>query len=103
MPSTSERPWLHEAPQYGLRMLAAVDPDNPAVLRFAAPAEALPEDTRVSVLWPDSWGGRDGTTGQSETDPRPTRDRDRPEIDPRPTDPRLTRASQHHTRRTQRA
>ena len=43
MPSTSERPWLHEAPQYGLRMLAAVDPDNPAVLRFAAPAEALPE------------------------------------------------------------
>ena len=63
MPSTSERPWLHEAPQYGLRMLAAVDPDNPAVLRFAAPAEALPEDTRVSVLWPDSWGGRDGTTG----------------------------------------
>ncbi|EOD10011.1 hypothetical protein EMIHUDRAFT_237830 [Emiliania huxleyi CCMP1516] len=47
MPSTSERPWLHEAPQYGLRMLAAVDPDNPAVLRFAAPAEALPEDTRA--------------------------------------------------------
>ena len=86
MPSTSERPWLHEAPQYGLRMLAAVDPDNPAVLRFAAPAEALPEDTRVSVLWPDSWGGRDGTTGQSETDPR-----HETEIDPRSTRDRPTR------------
>ena len=59
------QPRLREAPQYGLRVLAAVDPDNPAVLRFIrsgggpqtlqAEMAALPEETTVSVVWPVGW------------------------------------------------